>query len=1115
MIPQEDIDEVLSRADLTQIIGDGLKKAGPGKYKCCCPFHGEKTPSFFVWTNNGTYKCFGCGAQGNAASFVMQRDNLTYPEAIRYLASEVHYTLHETKDLALSAEEKANNDKRELMRIAYDKVQRFFVANLYHDDPEAREALEYATKRWGADYIREAGIGYAYDDYNRLKEYAEKEHISINILIELGLLKNNEEKHSIYDFFRCRLMIPIRSISHQIIGYTARVVQTVYEANKHKEGNDPPKYINSTNSLVYTKDKSIFGLDVAYRQGAKEDLFYLVEGGPDVLRLQSIGVLNTVASLGSDWTQHQLQILHKQAHRLCLIPDIDKIPDGKSWGIGIDKVIATGTLALKEGFDSVSVIEIPAPDKKTQKRDADEYFDKRQKFDELSAQEFLPWYAAKLKFSNPEGQMRNLETIADLLSLYHDDYKIDFLLADIRRYIPSTLPTWRDAINKRKRMRTQEALKKAARNNLLDGDMMKDFGFLEKDSCYLNMDSNGQLHFWSNFVLHPLYHIKDAVNSSRIFTITNEDKDSEIVEFSGEELTSLPSFMKKVESLGNFIWLAKGEQLTKLKRYLYKVTESATLITQLGWQRQGFFAYGNGAVDNGSWYEADEYGIVRIQRGTTTLNFYLPGASKLYAQEYLLYKFERQFVHKSYGNFSLSVYAESFISSFGDNAKVAMGFLLAALFRDIIVTETKSFPLLNVFGPRGTGKSQLGHSLMAFFIIENTPPNIQTSTIAALANIVAQCANAVVHIDEYKNTIDLDKREFLKGLWDGIGRTRMNMDKDKKREITQVDSAIVLTGQEMPTIDNALFTRLIFLTTDTEADKRTPQERANYENFVALRKQGCSHLTLEILKYRRQFEENFKSSWGTASADLRAAIGEEMVESRLFDNWLVPLAAFHALRNIQLGFPFSYDNLKEVCAKLCIRQSKLSQENSDITSFWDVVDFLRRQGLIVQDSDYKIRYRETIRVKDGKSSRVITLNPPRKILYLRFKRIMELYQIHAKTSGQPLLPKTSIKYYLQTSKEFYFGESTSTRFKEYQQGTFKFEEKQGFDGCTHLQPIEITDSAYCIDYEVIHQNFNLTLETVSFSKSGDDEEPAPQVPPQNPQQVIPDLDCDEREVQTF
>lgn len=267
-----------------------------------------------------------------------------------------------------------------------------------------------------------------------------------------------------------------------------------------------------------------------------------------------------------------------------------------------------------------------------------------------------------------------------------------------------------------------------------------------------------------------------------------------------EDLVSLQKFKIKVEGLGNYIWYATEKELTRLKSYLYEQTEAAIEITQLGWQRQGFFAFGNGAYDT-EWHPTDEYGIVRLNIG----NFYLPGNSTIYRDDIKLFQFERRFVHTTYNNVSLREYSDKLVQVFGDNAKVGICFLLASLFRDIIAGQTKSFPILNLFGPKGSGKSELGHSLMSFFIIKNTPPNIQNATIAALSDAVAQCANALVHIDEYKNSIDLDKREYLKGLWDGTGRSRMNMDRDKKREITSVDCGVILSGQEMPTIDIALF----------------------------------------------------------------------------------------------------------------------------------------------------------------------------------------------------------------------------------------------------------------------------------------------------------------------
>ena len=238
----------------------------------------------------------------------------------------------------------------------------------------------------------------------------------------------------------------------------------------------------------------------------------------------------------------------------------------------------------------------------------------------------------------------------------------------------------------------------------------------------------------------------------------------------------------------------------------------------------------------------DDYGIVRLKDNG---NFYLPANSKIYRNDIKLFQFERRFVHVDTTNIALREFTDQVFRVFGDNGRVGFAFLVATLFRDIVTRTTRSFPVLNLFVPKGSGKSELGHTLMSFFIIENVPPNIQNSTLPALNDTVAAVSNALVHIDEYKNDLDIKKHEFLKGLWDGTGRTRMNMDLDKKKETTSVDSGIILSGQEMPTADIALFSRLIFVTFPTSVF--TDEQKRKYQRLIKMRRLGMTHLTLQFL----------------------------------------------------------------------------------------------------------------------------------------------------------------------------------------------------------------------------------------------------------------------------
>lgn len=512
--------------------------------------------------------------------------------------------------------------------------------------------------------------------------------------------------------------------------------------------------------------------------------------------------------------------------------------------------------------------------------------------------------------------------------------------------------------------------------------------------------------------------------------------------------------------------MAKEEQLTRLKQFLYKATETAEPVTQLGWQDKGFFAFGNGIFDGLHWHEVDEFGIVRLgDQG----NFYLPAFSSIYEKQKSLYQFERSFVHRNLGAVTLRQYAEQLTDVFGDNAKVGLSFLLAALFRDVVTAQTKSFPILNLFGPKGSGKSELGHSLMSFFIIENTPPNIQNSTLPALADAVAQCANALVHIDEFKNTIDIDKREFLKGLWDGTGRNRMNMDKDKKREVTRVDSAIILSGQEMATADIALFSRFIFLRYNKS--EFTSQAKAKFQQLKDVRKLGCSHLTLEILRHRSLFEAEFAHSYNRVRQDLITALNGAIVEDRISNNWAAAVAAFHCLQD-RLDLPFTYQELLAIAAKGIIEQNGETKRNNEIATFWDIVNYLREDGQIAMASDYRV---ETVqRLKVDNSSSEMEFDAPKKILYLRYKRIFELYQIHGKKIGEALLPKSSLPYYMEHSPA-YLGKKRSCRFKNIIQG---FQQtglvKEGVKDT--IKQESILDQAYCFDYEKIVEQYGVNLD---------------------------------------
>ena len=546
-----------------------------------------------------------------------------------------------------------------------------------------------------------------------------------------------------------------------------------------------------------------------------------------------------------------------------------------------------------------------------------------------------------------------------------------------------------------------------------------------------------------------------------------------------QEACSLSKFKQRIEGLGNFIWMAKEDHLTKLKMFLYDNTESAVEITQLGWQSKGFFSFGNGIVYGNQWYTTDEYGIVRL--GDDVGNFYLPANSKIYRDETKLFAFERRFVHLGYGNVTLHDYTTQLIDVFGDNAKVGMCFLLATLFRDVIAGYTKSFPILNLFGPVGSGKSELGHSLMSFFIIDNTPPNIQNSTVPALGDIIAQCSNALVHIDEYKNSIDYQKIEFLKGLWDGAGRSRMNMDRDKKREITAVDCSVILSGQEMPTADIALFTRVIFLTFNQSV--YSEEAKRKFEDMKSVRKHGLSHLTIEILRHRAKFETEFVSNYNTCLSDLVQNTKHEDVQDRILRNWCTPLAAFRTLSGV-LDLPIEYRDLLRICVDHVLMQNNECKSSNELAGFWNVVAYLYQDGLIFKDSDFKIKYVNRFKTD---TSHLMEWYEPKPVIMLRKNRIFMLYKKNGKMVGDTTLPDETLAYYLEHSKEF-IGLKKSVRFRNIVDGKHETVSYTDSFGQERVRGADSIDRAYCFDYDLVKKQYGINLEVVMDSDAADEDD---------------------------
>ena len=344
------------------------------------------------------------------------------------------------------------------------------------------------------------------------------------------------------------------------------------------------------------------------------------------------------------------------------------------------------------------------------------------------------------------------------------------------------------------------------------------------------------------------------------------------------------------------------------------------------------------------------------------------------------------------------------------------------------------------------------------------PPNIQNSTLAALNDTVAAVSNALVHIDEYKNNLDINKHEFLKGLWDGTGRTRMNMDLDKKKETTSVDSGIILSGQEMPTADIALFSRLIFLS--FSSSEFTEEQKENYQRLKVMRQQGMTHLTLEILKLRSKVETEFPNEYQRTMKEANEHLRDINVEDRILLNWVAPLAVFRCLEGL-LDTSLSYKQMLHIFVEGIKFQNAQCKQNNELAAFWNMVQYLMSEGEIIEGGDFRIEYVRRLKTDIAN----LNMSESKPVLYIQKTRLFMLYKKHGKAVGDTLLPEGSLKYYLEHSRE-YLGEKAGIRFKHYVHGVIQYTK----DSNGQSREVTTVQRAYCFDYLSLARTFGINLE---------------------------------------
>ena len=1009
----QDIIDKIHDLSIESVIGKELtlEKSG-SKLKGCCPFHNEKTASFVVSPGRNSFHCFGCGEHGDAISFIQKFHKLGFMEAVEHICKD-HKIEFNRKQFTPQDEETVIL-KEQLVMINQN------AARFYHDRLKFGfdKYFSYAFNRipdWSL--LNQFQIGVSYDSWNDYLTYARSIGIKEEFLLKSSLIAESEKNKSLYDFFRNRLIFPI----HDQFGRPVAFAGRSYPWEKEKTA----KYVNSPETPVYNKSRTLYGLCFARKAIAEKGVANIVEGYLDVISMHMAGYCNTVAPCGTALTEDQVSLLKKYTGQVNLVYDADKA----GW-----KAVARNSLMfLREGF-RVSVTMLPDTE------DPDTFFKPFEintpefietKTRSLKSQDYVTWFCTNEMEgagTDPELRAEAIDKVTGLLAEIPDPVKVQSYsnwLATTYKKEGLTKKLLLDTIKKHQMdPDTEKAIELDTENlpKYVDKRKYVKYQFyqseegIEKNQLYFR--SGGRI---TNFVMRPLFHIESINDTRKLFEIENKYGDKQVIELDMQAMVSLMTFKKAIESRGNFLWEGNDIHFTYLKRWLYDETRYCRKIDRLGWQEQGFWAWANGiSTTDGVFTPIDMNGIVEYEKK----HYFIQAFSSIYLSDKSIFKDERRFVYVDRKDITLHSWAEKFLQVYGDQARLTICFYLTSVFSDFIFYKLTNLPVLNIFGQKGTGKNEQAMSILCLFGRPQNELQLHNATKPGISAHLEQFINALIWVDEYKNSLPIEYIESLKAIYNRNGRTRGSIREGVSKEQTPIDSMVMITGQEMMTADVALLSRAVFLHYhDTE---HSQEQKENLEKLHEIQAEGLSHFTHMLIRNRDYLEKNYAYAFNEVQADLTTRAGKSQYDDRIMRNLITIVATFKTLQNL-VDLPFTYEDLLQTAMESIAYQNQLLSNANELSQFWAMIETLLEKDLIKSPNNFRIEFVSDLALTIGTKAVTKVFKPPKQVLFLKWSGIYQLYAEYSRRAGQNPLPTNTLVYYLETSKP-YLGKKKSVRF---------------------------------------------------------------------------------------
>lgn len=550
----------------------------------------------------------------------------------------------------------------------------------------------------------------------------------------------------------------------------------------------------------------------------------------------------------------------------------------------------------------------------------------------------------------------------------------------------------------------------------------------------------------TNFTIKSLGLIACKADPRRLIEMTNIHGLTKVLQVPTSAFASQTEFTVFLESEGNYQYDGVGTDLKKLRARLYDTMDAFEEVDALGWHRDGYFLFANGAY-NGKFSPTDKYGFVKMN----DKRFYIEALSALSRDNEEDFEDEKKFIYK-HRDVKLKDWAKLFCDVHKDNGRMAIAWYIASLFRDFIYQRFKFFPHLFLFGPPGTGKSQVGWSVRAMGFVGLVKPfNLNTGTAVAFHREFGYFKNFPAWCDEYDNSIPYERIQALKAAYDGVGHKKSVKDSDKRTKSTQVNRAIMISGQQLPIADNALFKRVILL--QFNQTDFSEHEKKIYSDLQDMEAGGLTHITAGFVHFRKLIEEKYMIEFEKVVSELAniATVMKFEPEDRILRNSAIILTIIKVLEDkLAEHLPYTYNELRTIIMENMMGQMGLISNTNETNTFWDTVMFLARdrKGSEAGKTVYAINESEDFAFEEKKMLKVCVnrfdidkhLDKTTELLFIRFNKILPLYREAFKrqnsTTASPM-DKASLMHYLSHSKP-YIGMVSNYSFKDSRTSAYVF-----------------------------------------------------------------------------